>query len=284
MTTERLKPRQRPPRRNRFKPAASAGPGGLRPALDRAARLIGLVMLIMGLAVTFVLIHDLATQCRTFAARGIQVVGNRRLDERTVMRQAGVHPGINLLAVRLGACRARLMAHPWIAAATVRRRLPDRLEIRIDERQPLALAEMPDGRLLIDTAGKPFKRWAAGDPERLPIISGLGYADLPDAQNPAPPDYAAALEIVRRWQGFDGHGADAAPFTVVVDRDTGLSIDAGPRLGRVILGYDHYREKISNLHRLLRAVEPRVAAGWQRIDLTHLQRIVVRPHGGSKET
>ena len=284
MTTERLKPHQRPPRRNRFKPAASAGPGGLRPALDRAARRIGLVMLIMGLAVTFVLIHDLATQCRTFAARGIQVVGNRRLDERSVMRQAGVHLGINVLSVRLGPCRTRLLAHPWIAEATVRRQLPDRLEIRIDEHQPLALAEMPDGRLLIDTAGKPFKRWTAGDPERLPIISGLGYADLPGAQVPAPPAYAAALEIVRRWQAFAGHQPGAAPFTVIADPDTGLSIEAGPQLGRVILGYDHYQEKMSNLHRLLQAVEPQVVAGWQRIDLTHLQRIVVRPHGDPKET
>ena len=230
------------------------------------------------------LVHDVATQCRTFAATRIQVKGNRFLDELTVIRQAGIHPQINVLAVRLNVCRQRLIAHPWIADASVRRRLPDALEIEIEEQRPLALAEMPAGRLLINTSGHPFKQWSSGDPEQLPVIRGFAYVDLPQDGQASPQVYAAALDLVRCWQNFQGGRTDEAGFTVLADRDTGISIEGGAGLGRIVLGFEHYPEKLANLHRLLQEVKPRGDdAGWRRIDLTQRQRIVVQPQGDSKE-
>ena len=277
-------PRKSAARRNRFRrPGVAAGQTG-RSLLSRLVRSVGLAALIVGLALTFVLLHDLATQCRTFAAASIQVRGNRHLDEMTVIRQAGLHPRINILAVRLGQCRRRLLAHPWIAAASVRRRLPDRLEIEITEHRALALAEMPARRLLINENGRPFKVWAAGDPEHLPVIQGLHYADLPLCDAPTPRVYGAAMEALRRWRAFHQDANDPSPFTVLADRDSGMAIETASGLGLVILGFDQYPEKLANLHRFLREAEPPGdGAGWRRIDLTQRQRIVVKPGDDPKE-
>jgi cell division protein FtsQ len=239
-----------------------------------------MLALVAGLAVVFVLIHDVATQCRSLAAHRITVVGNRQLDEMTVMRQAGLHPGINILAVRLGICRDRLLAHPWIAQAAVRRQFPDRLEIRILEHQPVAMAELDDGRFLIDAAGRPFKRWQNGDPEQILVIRGLAYTDLPALSPPQTPLLAEALELLRCWrEAISG----AAPAVIVADRDAGLALETDSDLGTVVLGYGHYREKIANLKRLVAEMAKQDSAGWRRIDLTHLQRIVVRPEDRPKE-
>jgi cell division protein FtsQ len=252
--------------------------------LRRTVGTLGLGILVAGMAVVFVLVHDIATQCRSLAVRRIAVVGNRHLDEMTVMRQAGIHPGINILAVRLGPCRTRLLAHPWIAQAAVRRRLPDRIEIRVVEHRPLALVEMPDGRFLIDTDGRPFKRWSDGDPVQMPLIRGLAYVDLPALEPPETPMLGAALDALRYWQkSIDSSEPGQGAPVLVVDRDAGVSIETGSTLGTVVLGQGDYRQKFANLSRLVEKVAPQGAAGWQRIDLTHLQRIVVWPSGGHKE-
>ncbi len=274
--------RKSTPRRNRFRRTGTGAGQTRRSSIGRLVRSVGLAALIVGLALTFVLLHDLATQCRTFAAASIQVRGNRHLDEMTVIRQAGLHPQINILAVRLGQCRRRLLAHPWIAAASVKRRLPDRLEIEITEHRTLALAEMPAGRLLIDENGRPFKFWAAGDPEHLPVIEGLHYADLPQCNAPAPPVYGAAMEALRRWRAFHQNANAPSPFTVLADPDSGMAIETASGLGLVILGFEHYPEKLANLHRFLQEAEP-PGGGWQRIDLTQRQRIVVKPGDDPKE-
>jgi hypothetical protein len=272
-------------RRNRFRRPPPGAGRSRRPLLGPLARAAGLTSLVAGLALGFVLLHDLATQCRTFAASRIQVRGNRHLDEMAVIRQAGLHPQVNVLAVRLGPCRRRLLAHPWIAAASVKRRLPDRIEIAIAEHRPLAVAEMPKGRLLIDDKGHPFKMWASQDPDHLPVIQGLSYGDLPLGGAPPPRIYAAALEAVRRWRAFHGDSTAAAPFTILADRDAGLAVEAGAGLGLVILGFDQYAEKLANLNRLMQRSQLLGGAdGWRRIDLTQRQRIVVLPQGDPKES
>ncbi len=270
----------RRPRRNRYR----------RPAAERGRRLrrllqgFGLTVLMVGLSVGFVLVHDIATQCRWLSARHIAVIGNRHLDEMEVIRQAGIHNGINLLSVRLGACRTRLLADPWIREASVRRQLPDRLEIRIVEHQALAVAEVAKDRYLIDADGLPFKRWSSGDPDDLPVVTGLAYADLPALEPPDTKLLAAALEALGCWRkAAPGAQAGSAPVRIVVDRESGLSIETGSSLGLVVLGNGNYPEKFANLSRFVQTLATEGAAGWRRIDLTHPQRIVARPDSGSKE-
>ncbi len=279
MSTRRVNVRRRP-RPNRFK--GSSGQRGRW--ARRLLSSIGMLALTVGLAVAFVLAHDIATQCRSLAAHRITVVGNRHLDEMTVMRQAGLLPGVNILSVRLGRCRDRLLAHPWIAQAAVGRRFPDRIDIRIVEHQPVAMVELADGRFLIDTAGRPFKRWQDGDPDEIPVIRGLAYTDLPALSPPETPMLAEALEVLRCWrEAMPAAAPDQPPLAVLADRDAGMTVETGSDLGTVVLGYGHYREKIANLNRLLTGMAVQDTAGWRRIDLTHLQRIVVRPGDEPKE-
>jgi cell division protein FtsQ len=273
MSARRIFARKRP-RPNRYKRTPFDWSG----LFHHSLRIATLGFLVAGLAASFILVHDIATQSRRLAAHQVRVIGNRHLDEMTVMRQAGVHPGINILAVRLGECRTRLLAHPWIAQASVGRQLPDRIEIRIAEHRPVAMVEIADGRFLIDAAGRPFKRWRDGDPDDLPVIRGLNYADLPALEPPETPLLATAIDALNHWRQSARYlAAQRNPIHLVADRDTGLSIETGSALGTVVLGYGHYRKKFDNLSQFMNKIANQGTAGWLRIDLTHLQRIVVRP-------
>jgi cell division septal protein FtsQ len=107
----------------------------------------------------------------------VEVRGSRFLSEGEVRELLGPAVGENILGLDIEELKSRLRASPWVADATVRRTLPDTLQVEIQERVPLALAEVErlhlmdrDGTL-IDLYGP---RTAAFD---LPIVRGLTGID-----------------------------------------------------------------------------------------------------------
>jgi len=81
--------------------------------------------------------------------------------------------GENILSLDIAELKARLRASAWVSGATVRRTLPDVVQVEIAERVPLALAEA-DGLYLMDAEGTLIEiygpRTAGFD---LPIVRGL---------------------------------------------------------------------------------------------------------------
>ena len=103
----------------------------------------------------------------------VDVRGSRFLSEGEVRELLGPAVGENILGLNLDALKARLRSSPWVADATVRRTLPDALQVEVRERVPLALAEA-DGLYLMDGDGVLIElfgpRTAGFD---LPIVRGL---------------------------------------------------------------------------------------------------------------
>lgn len=107
----------------------------------------------------------------------VDVRGSRFLSEGEVRELLGPAVGENILGLDIESLKQRLRASPWVADAAVRRTLPDTLQVQIQERVPLALAELDrlylmdgDGTL-IDIYGP---RTSAFD---LPIVRGLKGID-----------------------------------------------------------------------------------------------------------
>jgi cell division protein FtsQ len=107
----------------------------------------------------------------------VDVRGGHFLSEGEVREMLGPAVGENILLLDIDALTERLRASPWVAEATVKRALPDTLEVEIRERVPLALAELDrlylmDGEgVLIDIYGP---RTAGFD---LPIVRGLAGSE-----------------------------------------------------------------------------------------------------------
>lgn len=103
----------------------------------------------------------------------VSVKGNHFLSEGEVRELLGPAVGENILHIDIAALKSRLRASPWVFDATVRRTLPDQVQVEIGERVPLALAEA-DGLYLMDAEGTLIEvygpRTAGFD---LPIVRGL---------------------------------------------------------------------------------------------------------------
>jgi cell division protein FtsQ len=236
------------------------------------------------------------TQSPHFTARQIQVEGARRLPARTVASIAGVHAGINVLSVNLSAARRRLLAHPWVAEAEVRRELPSGLQIRVREHTAAAVVDL-GRKFLLNEQGEIFKEWDAADPSGLPVVSGLKPADLrvadrsgaatevPAALGPAVPDRPALsrpMEAVLQVLALGREKDSVLPVeqisAVRVDRELGLTLLAYDDAKSIRLGYDDYIAKYRLLADLLAFFRTQPGrAEVTRVDLTDAGRVIVNP-------
>lgn len=242
--------------------------------------------------------HDAVTQCRYFELKQISVSGTDRISEERILRQAAVSPGMNALSVNLSLVRKRLLAHPWISEAAIRRVIPSGLRISIQEHQPLAILDL-GRRFLIDDSGKIFKELDRNDPRDLPIIAGLGYSDLDLDAAPYLPAlrsseaiaatafekspvhssiYKAAVNVLllaRRQAAVLPNGHIRS---IQVDREIGVTIHTFDRTQTIQMGFNDYARKLDVLKSILDFTENTDAWRWgeiESIDLKNPDRVVV---------
>ncbi|MGH7856697.1 MAG: cell division protein FtsQ/DivIB, partial [Candidatus Binatia bacterium] len=151
---------------------------GSRP-IDRLARALraaiaGLVVpaLLLGAALG---VARWAAHHPYFRLRTVAVEGAR--DPEAVVAWAKVRHDVSLWSIDPESTEIRLLSHPRIRSASVRREFPDRLRVKVEERLPLAVLLLDDP-LFVDAEGRvfpPFARELLGD---YPYVSGLRAADL----------------------------------------------------------------------------------------------------------
>jgi cell division protein FtsQ len=88
-----------------------------------------------------------------FTVRNVEVVGARQTKADAVRKIAAVPRDATLLRLPSSEIHDRLVAYPWVAAATVERRFPDTVRLTITEREPVALVDAGGGLWLADASG-----------------------------------------------------------------------------------------------------------------------------------
>ncbi len=104
----------------------------------------------------------------------VTLEGRSETAQREIVRMLGIKRGDLMLYVDVDEARARIEALPWVKSAEVRRVWPDRIEVRIVERKPVAVWQKDGAKTVIDIDGRPIM---GEDPERfaaLPLVVGPG--------------------------------------------------------------------------------------------------------------
>jgi len=266
-------------RRNRFKPRRGKKPQRIRKYIEPGVRIsagfLGLIVMSFALMAGY----DFLNRCHYFSATTIQVDGLNRLTASEVLNQAQIEKGVNIMAVNLPLTRKRLMAHPWIADVSVRRRLPDALELNVIEQVPLAVVDL--GRtFVINQQGDIFKKAESTDLKNYPIISGLSYSDLNLSGQPAGPTISSVLTILKLGNEPDSIVPNSILRKVHVDREIGLTLFAFNQPLVIRLGYTNYPAKYEVLAQVLAYFNTNQAdleIDW--IDLNDPERIVMNLKG-----
>lgn len=267
----------KPIRKNRYKKdkkAQKASAGGNLGAWVKAV-LVGAGFCLTGMI--FIFGYDALTQCDYFRADAITVEGVSRLSEKAILEAAELDPGDNILSVNLAVVRKRLVAEPWIKSADIRRELPSRLIIRIDEHKPLAVLDV--GRcFLIDTAGEIFKEADPSEMSDIPIIAGIDYVDWKCPENPETKIYSAVMAVLETLEMYRNVFPGQAVEEVHVDREMGLTLRARGPVATIHLGYGQYPRKVRRVGRIFTHLQINDSiAGIKSLDAHNPDRIVATP-------
>ena len=201
---------------------------------------------------------------RLFRIETMQVSGNRILSSATVLATAGLRSGESLVGLDLAAARDRLLAHPRVREASLRRRLPGTIVVEIVERVPCVIVRA-DRDYIVDAEGVVVAEDAPGTRSDLPVLKGVeAVAGALTARGAA--DLAAGIELIAaiRLVGFPA--LSAIDHVDCTDPDDAVIV---PVSGRPLVHAG--RRDVAGRLRRWHLVAPDMAQRWPEMEYVDLR-------------
>lgn len=198
-----------------------------------------------------------------FVVRQVEITGARHQPRLSIYREVLDGGSDSMLLADLDAMRARLVGLPWVKDASIQRRWPDRLHIRIEEREPAALWQHRGRLRLIDAEGKVLPATDLARFAALPLLVGEearlqapGLLKIVASQPELATEMEAALWVgQRRWD-------------IRMKSGETISLPEGPAAEAAFL-------RFADLNR----ETPLLGRGFVRFDLRLPDKMVVRVGG-----
>ena len=171
-----------------------------------------------------------------FRVNDITVEGRKRTQRDDLLSVIDVKPNTPIFAIDLDDIHARIENLPWVKNATIVRRLPNLVHVRLEERQAFGFYREDNQLSLIDRGGAVITSHHLRQFAHLPVFSGTGaklraadfmdlLADYPVLRNRM---VAAHWTGERRWTVKLDHGGEVhLPAT-----DIGAALDRLMQLER----------------------------------------------------
>jgi cell division protein FtsQ len=204
-----------------------------------------------------------ATTSPRFGLTEVVYRGTRHATSAELSRLGGLSPGVNVLALDLASVERALSTHPWVKSVKVRRRLPSRVEVVVEEYAPVALLALGD-LYLVDADGTPFKRVSAGDAFDLPLVTGIDRERFVDDRQGALEDLARAVDAAAAYsRAKASQGHRLSEVNVAGGAVTVVTVDGE----EIRFGDGALAEKLARLERVRAALEDRrLSAAVIRLD------------------
>ena len=188
-----------------------------------------------------------------FDLRQVAITGYRFTADGDIFDAIDLEHARTLLSFDSRAAQGRIEALPWVDTASIERILPDRIEVRIKERTPIAVRQRGEGLFLVDGTGRVLAAVRGDRVPPLPRISGEGAAE-------------AAAELLRVLAAFPAVHKELALAERVGERRWTLWLADG---GSILL------PATGETAALVRAVAIRGALAWRAIAID--LRVANRP-------
>lgn len=198
-----------------------------------------------------------------FVVRQVEIDGAVNQPRLSIYREVLDGGSDSMLLADLDAMRERLVALPWVKDASIARRWPDRLVIRIEERKPAAIWQFKGRLRLIDAEGAVLPAPDLARFSALPLLVGAdarlqapGLLKIVAAQPELAKEMEAALWVgQRRWD-------------IRMKSGETISLPEGPAAEAAFL-------RFADIHR----ETPLLGRGFVRFDLRLPDKMVVRVAG-----
>jgi len=179
-----------------------------------------------------------------FRIQHIKVSGQTKYSRKKIISLSGVKKGTSVFSADLINGSQKLESDPWIYRSVIKKKLPDTIEIIIEEHDPIAAIKL-DNYYLIDKNGIIFKK-ASKKEITLPKITGITKKDISKHRETGRM-IDSALELIKIMKNKSMIKKD---LTIVMDKTFGLTIANYRGNIKTSLGFDNFSDKLSLLQKI----------------------------------
>jgi cell division protein FtsQ len=213
-----------------------------------------------------------------FVIKQVELDATGRPGPEEIRSMSGIRPGMNLLALHTEDVSRRLETHPWIQHATVVKRLPDRVLIKVRKRRPAVLVGVQGCLYYMDAEGKILDEVEPGASLDFPMITGLEQGVGEARRCGEGREVQQALSLL--------HGLHATPALgsvseIHIDRSEGLSFVLEEFSVPVRMGWSGFLAKRIRFEKALPSLATQSNA-IECVDLRFSGQIVLKERQGGK--
>lgn len=240
-----------------------------RDSMRRVVRRAAMILLaVLSLGGTGWGVYALLTS-PVFLVKRITLEGNTHLQEESLRSYEGQLTS-NIFRLNLGEIRRDLLQEPYVKHAFLRRELPDRIYIRIEERVPYAMLRMKKQRVLVDREGRLLEEIDGDSRLSLPAITGIDQ----DRKAGWKEDLSQALSLLETITNY-GYPDLADIREIEMVPGQGAVLHPAGKAFEIRFGTDDFLHKMILLKRVAGDL---VKRQWriEEIDMRFSEQVVVR--------
>ena len=260
-------------RRQRAVSVSRRHSSGLRRLLAWTTKVSLLVVFLAGALLLLAAYVSRSSLFELAGTDGIILTGSHFVTREEVAAAVGAGAEPNLFRLSIEGARRQVEAIPWVRSASLRRVYPNRLQVDLTERAPIAFVNLGGGVKLVDTEGVTLEKPAAASFD-FPVLTGIDSSmSLADrrARLALFEQFAQELKLRANAAGWLVSEADLSDLA-----DLKALLVEGRQTILVHFGDKDFGERFDAFLALLPQVE-RASPSVDAVDLRYRGQVVVSP-------
>ena len=156
---------------------------------------------LLGTVIVIILLGWLLRESVLFAVKEISIEGGERIKPEEVRSLIGIRVGENIFAADLRGAEKTLLRLPWIRRVRVRRALPSRIIVSLEERRPFAVVSFQDRYWWVDREGYLLERAEPQDADK-PLLNNVGVRETERGKRLDDRSFTAFQALYRMDENF----------------------------------------------------------------------------------
>ena len=248
------------------------------PRLARLLKVLGVLLVLAGTGAGLWEGYRALLRLPYFRVAEIQVEGNLQVATQDIIVSLSLVPETSILEVDLPALTGRVLENPWIREASVLRRLPLSLTIRVVERMPEAVF-IADRRYLLSADGVILAELGGDELPTLPTLRAATARRVAIGERILTSEMVQGLSVWRQFQLANALQAEKA-HEIAMAGDGTYVVNLGQRMPAIRLRAQDMEGQLGRLGAALSA-SGQALERFGDVDLRFRDRVIFKPAGGT---
>ena len=248
------------------------------PRLARLLKVLGVLLVLAGTGAGLWEGYRALLRLPYFRVAEIQVEGNLQVASQDIIASLSLAPETSILEVDLPALTGRVLENPWIREASVLRRLPLSLTIRVVERMPEAVF-IADRRYLLSADGVILAELGEGELPTLPTLRAATARRVAIGERILTSEMVQGLSVWRQFQLANALQAEKA-HEIAMAGDGTYVVNLGQRMPAIRLRAQDMEGQLGRLGAALSA-SGQALERFGDVDLRFRDRVIFKLAGGT---